>query len=52
LFTKADAAKRLRVSEGFINKLIKVGHLKPLQVGKRQLIPVAELDRFVASLAA
>jgi hypothetical protein len=26
--------------------------LNPLQIGKRQLIPEAELDRFVASLAA
>ena len=52
LFTKGDAAKHLRVSEDFINSLIKIRHLKPLQIGKRQLIPEAELDRFVASLAA
>jgi excisionase family DNA binding protein len=46
LSAKKEAAKSLGVSLRTLETLIALGELRSIRVGRRRLIPIAELDRF------
>lgn len=50
LLTKGTAARALGVSERTIDTLIRSGDLRSVKVGKRRLVPVQALDKYVADL--
>ena len=45
-----DAAKALGIGRTFVFQLIKEGRLKAVKVGRRTLIPVREVEAFLARL--
>ena len=47
-----EAAQRLGLGASFTWQLVSAGTLRSIKIGKRRLIPVAELDRFVAAQLA
>ena len=51
IFTKKDAAKKLAVTVETVDNLIAGDHLKTVTIGKRTLVTLAEINRFLASLA-
>lgn len=44
----AEAAARLGIGKTVLRTLVRDGELRSFRVGRAVLIPVAELDRFVA----
>lgn len=49
VFTTSEAAAYLRISRGYLYRLIERGDLKPFHVGTRTLVTGAELSRYVAA---
>jgi excisionase family DNA binding protein len=47
LSAKQEAANALGVSLRTLEKLIALWELKSIRVGRRRLIPISELDRFI-----
>lgn len=45
-----DAAKALGIGRTFVFNLIKDGKLKAVHIGRRTLIPVAEVEAFMSRL--
>jgi excisionase family DNA binding protein len=45
LVTMKRAAARLQVSERFLRRLARSGHLKVVRIGRAVRIPAAELER-------
>jgi excisionase family DNA binding protein len=52
LVSTAEAADALSLSRRHVHRLIDEGRLASVRVGRRRLVPRAELTRFVASLQA
>ncbi len=50
LVSTAEAARRIGVGKTKFFELLKEEHIKAVRIGRRTLIPTAELDRFVAGL--
>ena len=44
-----EAAEVLRISRQSLYVVLNNGELKSIKVGKRRLVPVAELERFVSA---
>jgi excisionase family DNA binding protein len=42
--TQAEAARRLRVTEKIVHSMIVAGQLHRVRLGRRQVIPVAEVE--------
>lgn len=45
-----DAAKALGIGRTFVYNLIKDGKIKAVHIGRRTLIPVAEVEAFMSRL--
>jgi excisionase family DNA binding protein len=50
LSTTADAARTLAIGRTKLFELLKNGELEAVRLGRKTLIPIAELERFAASL--
>lgn len=50
LWSKADAAYLLSISERVIDRLIADGDLETVPIGRRRLIPDAAIDEYIARL--
>ena len=50
LLTLDEVAGRLRVSRRTVERLIDVGRIRPVRIGRRVLVTARELDAYVASL--
>jgi len=50
--TLAETAERWRVCRQTIGNLIAQGDLKSMRIGRRQLIPASEIERFEHSFSA
>ena len=50
LLAKPDAAKRLGIGLTTLQKLLVAGEIRQVHIGRRALIPDAELQRYAASL--
>ncbi|SIN36376.1 helix-turn-helix domain-containing protein [Mycobacteroides abscessus] len=48
MLTVAETAEMLRCSESLIYAQLKDGRLRGVKVGRRRLIPSAEIDRLIA----
>ncbi len=51
VFTAQEAADHLRISRGFLYKLIAAGKLRSVKLGTRTLFTGRELSRFVEDAA-
>jgi excisionase family DNA binding protein len=49
LLSVPEAAARLGIGRTFAWQLVHAGELRAVAVGRRRLVPVAELERFVAA---
>ena len=47
VLTIVEAAKRLKISEWMVHKLIQEGSLRSVKVGSRRLIPTRDLATFI-----
>ena len=45
--TICEAANYLRVSRALFYKLVRQGHIKTIKIGKRTIVRIAELERFL-----
>lgn len=52
MLTVGETAELLRCSESLIYAQLKDGRLRGVKVGRRRLIPSAEIDRLIAGEAA
>lgn len=52
LLSIPDAGARLGVSRSSVYNLMNCGALRTIKIGKRRLIPAAEIDRYVAGRMA
>lgn len=52
ILTVAETATHLRVSRGYLYKMIEAGKIKPVKIGKRTLFKGREIQRFMRTLAA
>ncbi|WP_241831447.1 helix-turn-helix domain-containing protein [Parafrankia soli] len=52
LLSTPDAAARLNIGRSTLYDLIRAGSLATVRVGRRRLVPVDDLARYVASLQA
>lgn len=52
LLSTPDAAARLNIGRSTLYDLIRAGRLATVRVGRRRLVPVEDLARYVASLQA
>lgn len=51
VLTAAEAAETLRISKSHLSRLVHSGQLRALaNVGRRTLIPRAELERFITEM--
>jgi excisionase family DNA binding protein len=50
LYGVEEAAVALRLSRSVLYELIRSGRLRPVQQGRRRLVPVSALAEYVASL--
>lgn len=48
LYTLEEVAKRLRVSERTVSRLIAAGRLRPKRIGSRVLVTDREIEAFIA----
>lgn len=48
MLTVAETAEMLRCSESLIYAQLKDGRLRGVRVGRRRLIPMAEIDKLIA----
>lgn len=48
LETVADAQRRLKISRGTVNKLIKEGELPSFTIGRSRRIPTWAIDAYIA----
>lgn len=48
LLSVRDAAKRLSIGRDTAYRLVRSGRLRSVEIGRRHLIPVNELEAFVA----
>jgi excisionase family DNA binding protein len=46
--TIAEVCRELRVCRGTLKKLVRMGEILRVKIGRRRLIPRRELERFVA----
>jgi excisionase family DNA binding protein len=51
-FTVIEAARHLKVSRSYLYQLIAAKKIKVAKLGSRTIVPGAEIQRFVKSLAA
>jgi len=52
MVSPADAAKRIGVGRTTLYGLMSGGEVKAVKIGRRTLIPISELERFVERLRA
>ncbi len=52
MVSPADAAKRIGVGRTTFYGLMSEGEIKAVKIGRRTLIPIAELERYVDRLRA
>lgn len=48
LLTVPEAARRLRVSDSMVRKLVRDGRLRSVKLGRRVLVPVAAVNELIA----
>lgn len=50
VYTVREVAKKLKISEWTINKLIRERALGSIQIGARRLVPAADLEEYLRGL--
>jgi excisionase family DNA binding protein len=50
--TVAETAEQLRVHEQTVRALIREGRLRSVRVGRRHVVPVSEVERFLQPQSA
>lgn len=49
MYTVAEVAELLRVSQWMVNKLVREEQLGSVKIGARRLVPSEDIDRFIAA---
>lgn len=52
LYSKADAAEQLSISERVLDRLIVDGRIETVKIGRRRLVPDEALDDYITKLRA